>query len=229
MKSSENGPSSILMFYKILHVCFGLDFGAFDFNNAVVKRSVNYCSLLATIAICVCVIVFSYICMSFDVPGSLYNMYNAVRHIIIVFILLGSNINLYKFVLVMRNIDATLKVREYSEIKFVIILLLVVSYRAITSASFYLAFQHETLVTVWFPFVHFFSWISHDIVLITNSLIYHYASRPLESLMDVLRSGQARYVSFNNVFKSIVEVVESVKSSFDLVVSSATLYIFRIA
>lgn len=219
LKKQTNGNQNVV-FYKIMHVLFGLNFGFFDSSNN--KLRVKNCILFSSLSTCVCVITLNvYYFRAIEIAW--FNIYYATEQIFYILIFYRTKYTMSNFFRTLINIDTKLNEpinKTKFENRYLNITLWVIIGKAIVFVGWcYVCEIYQG--PIWASTVYFILWICHDFIAVTNSLVFFSVYLRLKSLSCQLETASTGYESFNKIYKSIVDAAESIKNSFDAFVSSA--------
>lgn len=206
-----------VVLYKFLHVCFGLDLGFFDSSDK--KNIIKYLTLFFVTAASVTNIICSYLFTPISV--FLYITYYTLQHVVFILILFTTKYTMCNYYHAIIEIDAKLNSKSETifQNRFIILIIMIIVYKIVLGTAWSFVYN-EYIAILWYMMTYYFMWICHDFVSASNSLVFSLTCNQLKSLSNQLESATTGFNSFNIVYKYIVDAAESIKISFDSIVSS---------
>lgn len=225
-KQYKKDPNSYLTtFFKMFHVCFGFDFGFFKYKTTKIRIASKVLCFLQSLLISLSC-VWSYYSETFYNRlyfiwfNSLFSQYVVY---VLIFIFKRSDVTFYQLNYDMQVVDLKLrayKARKCVEKRFILMISLTYTYRIMIYVE-YNTFFGSFVKPVWVSVVYFLVILACDTVLMINGYIYYAFYYRLRIFTTNLETSDNQVLlSYQSLYKSIVNIVEKYKSAYDFVVQT---------
>lgn len=222
-KYYTNKNNFLTIYFKIVHVCLGIDFGFFKYKTQKIKFAAKCLCLLPWLLFSITLWPALNIIPITPVTA-IWMILLLNQYAIDVFILLfhRSDTTLFQFSRDLKFIDLKLNAPQSKcvERNISILITLDICYRFLMALySCYLI--NNCVHNVWPNFVFFAVLITNDIILITNLYVFYAFYKRLQFLNSSLNTTRIKLVisSYISLYKLIADKVEKYKSAYDAIVS----------
>lgn len=209
-------------FFIILHIVFGLDFGYFKRRSPRSKLTVKFITLSYCFSVSLAVSI--YLLLNYDTRFfvKLYVFYVLIQNIYNVVVLTFSvDHSFYNFQKTLLLIDSKLLTVDSFNIENKVIISCCLYYivSVIWSLLYCLRYPEECVQ----PFVNigvFLRLLSFNTVLIVCFFVFYSVYLRMKVFLDFVKnSGGATILECLNIYKSILDAVEEIKKTFDILVT----------
>lgn len=208
-------------FYIVLHYCFGLDFGFFQYESSKWSIFWKLITILKSIILCsVCLLTLE----DMDIFHVAVFYYITLIHYflnVICLVLINPNKTFCKLFYDLDSIDLKLNTNSSSfnlEIKILLIIFLHLSFKALIPFLFCF-FYDMSLKPIGSMFIFLSLIACLYFVHITYGFIFYSIYCRLTKFASILITSRSDFSSLQHTYKSIIEMTEAYKKAFDPVVS----------
>lgn len=224
-ENMKHVPQNLMIIYKIIHIIFGLDFGFFDYKTKTMRFFLKCFTFFSTLSIAVTSVLSAHI---YSLPEIfIFYVYFVIQYMTFFLIMFIFKKPFCGFLQVMGNINAEFNKQNLDhsiklniEISLGALFLLARMVLEVVWCIEIDIHKQQCISPNWVLNIFYMILISHDLILLTMLLVYYIAYINLETLACQLKNDNLNsYDKYNNIYKSIVDATENMKSSLDPLVS----------
>lgn len=213
-------PETMKYLFIFFRVVFALNFGFTQFQSSRLKRTDK---LLSFIQASVLFVTFTYLFFySHSNPYSTWYFLDVAIYYIFAIILLASKNSYHDFQLDLYAFDSEIGMdsSKYKvEHKMFLACFILFIFKCSLFASYCVYYQNYCNFPVWIMCGYFIAMLGVNIVILSYAFLFQSVHYRMKKFMSFVKNDNTDVVSCHYLYKTLVEVTEKMKKSYDLVVS----------
>lgn len=211
----------VIVFFKIHHILFGIDFGFFMFRSNKIKVIAKCLSIAQCLMYC-----FS--CLRSIFYPNVHKRFFWYTIVIVRYVCSVAFLSLSKRDATFCNLFHDLEIVDQGlnvdpgslnlDVKIVLAAIISISYR-LTVGYAYCVVTGSCVLSIYNKLLLMFILESADFVLIAYTFVFYTIYCRLRKLLSVLETSNCDIVSLHRIYKALMDVTDKQKSAFDLIVS----------
>lgn len=213
----------LTIFFKILHVCFGYDFGFIKYKTAKIKCVAKLLCFIQSLLIsfsCIWALVYEKKFSPLFLIGINYVFGQYVTYVLI-FLFKRSDVTILQLYSDIQIFDLKLsayKAIECVEKRFILLISFCYMYRILLIAV-YCSISGHCIKPVWVSILYFLVSLTCDTVLMINTYVYYTFYYRLRIFSTNLKTNDINlWLPHHCLYKSFADVVEKYKNAYDSLV-----------